>query len=380
MKCYLVGGAVRDRLLGLPVRDRDWVVVGGSETEMLAQGFTRMDVDFPVFLHPASGEEYALARRETKTGPGYKGFSIDAGPDVTLEQDLIRRDLTINAMAEDEQGNLIDPFGGQDDLDAGLLRHISPAFVEDPLRLLRVARFAARLGRWGFRVSHPTHQLLQQMAASGELETLPAERIWQETKQALAEEQPWRFFQVLKRCGALALLIPPLDRVMQQQGGHAAEDESPMIAALKRAVQLNADARVRFCMAFYHAAERAGDAARMLAELRVEKEYAELLALTLKMAPLYRQAAAGDAERLLELIEGSGALHDASRLTRFLLAAEALWPELKPAHQPVLRALERVAAVTSSSLRRAGLQGAELGQALRLERLKAVHAELANGQ
>ncbi|MCB1904166.1 MAG: rhodanese, partial [Gammaproteobacteria bacterium] len=197
MKIYLVGGAVRDRLLGLPVRDRDWVVVGATEAEMLQQGFRRADSDFPVFLHPQSGEEYALARRETKTGPGYRGFSIEAGPEITLEQDLIRRDLTINAIAEDEAGNLIDPFAGQQDLAAGVLRHVSPAFVEDPLRLLRVARFAARLGRWGFRLSHTTHGLMQRMAASEELATLRGERLWQEMKQALAEDQPWRFFQVL---------------------------------------------------------------------------------------------------------------------------------------------------------------------------------------
>jgi len=376
MRCYLVGGAVRDNLLGLPVRDRDWVVVGASEADMLARGFKRMDVDFPVFLHPVSGDEYALARRETKTGPGYKGFAIDAGLDVTLEQDLIRRDLTINAMAEDEAGNLIDPFGGRNDLDAGLLRHISPAFVEDPLRLLRVARFAARLGRWGFRVSHSTHKLLKQMAASGELATLPAERIWQEMKQALAEEQPWRFFQVLQSCGALGMLIPQLERVMLRQDGHGADDDSPLVTSLQRAVRMKAEPQVRFCVAFYPAAEMAGDPDRAMAELPVEKEYAELLSLTHRLASLYRQAAAGDAERLLELIERSGALHDASRLAQFLTVADALWPELKAIHDLVLRALKRVKVVTSGPLRQAGLQGVELGQALRLERLKQVNVSL----
>ena len=202
MKIYLVGGAVRDQLLDLPVRDRDWVVVGGSGEQLLARGLQAADAEFPVFIDPASGEEYALARREIKTGPGYKGFHIEAGPEVTLEEDLVRRDLTINALARDESGRLIDLFGGREDLDQGLLRHISPAFVEDPVRLLRTARFAARLGRWGFRVAHTTQGLLGQMAASGELRFLRPERVWREMKQALAEDQPWRFFEVLQRSGA----------------------------------------------------------------------------------------------------------------------------------------------------------------------------------
>jgi len=187
MNIYLVGGAVRDQLLGLPVRDRDWVVVGATEAEMLERGFRRADAEFPVFLHPDTGEEYALARRETKTGPGYKGFRIDAGPDVTLEEDLVRRDLTINALARDQAGRLIDPFDGEADLEQGLLRHISPAFVEDPVRLLRVARFAARLGRWGFRVAHGTHRLLQRMAASEDLAALRPERLWQEPLPSVGE-------------------------------------------------------------------------------------------------------------------------------------------------------------------------------------------------
>ena len=374
MRVYLVGGAVRDRLLGLPVRDRDWVVVGASESEMLERGYQRADVDFPVFLHPQSGEEYALARRETKTGPGYKGFSIDAGPDVTLEQDLIRRDLTINAIAEDEAGNLIDPLDGQNDLNAGVLRHISPAFVEDPVRLLRVARFAARLGRWGFRVSHGTHELMKRMAASAELDTLQGERVWQELKQALAEDQPWRFFQVLQRCGALARLNPALDQAMLQESAHAHDTDCPIVAALKRAVQLKTGTSVRFTVAFFHAAVAAGDAEKALGALRVEKACLELLKLTIRMTPVYREAAAGDPQRLLDLIEGSRALHAASRLEDFLYASDALWPALQQMHDKVLRALETVAAITADLLQREGLKGAELGRALRLERLNAVRA------
>ncbi|MEJ2592815.1 MAG: hypothetical protein P8178_15730 [Candidatus Thiodiazotropha sp.] len=214
MKIYLVGGAVRDRLLDLPVSERDWVVVGATPEQMLEQGFRRADADFPVFLHPQTGEEYALARTEVKTGPGYKGFAVESGPQVTLEQDLLRRDLTINALAMDEAGELIDPCGGRDDLENGLLRHITPAFSEDPVRLLRVARFAAKLGRWGFRVAHGTHGLMQKMAASPDLANLRAERVWRELVRAMGEPQPWRFFEVLHRCGALARLMPPLDRLM----------------------------------------------------------------------------------------------------------------------------------------------------------------------
>ncbi len=208
MKVYLVGGAVRDRLLGLAVGERDWVVVGATEAEMLRAGFVKVPAEFPVYHHPETGEEHALARVETKTGPGHRGFEVYAGPEITLEQDLRRRDLTINAMAEDADGRLIDPFHGRADLDAGLLRHVSPAFDEDPLRVLRVARFAARLGRWGFRVAHGTHQLMRYMSAGVDLRTLPAERVWQELEKALAEEQPWRFVEVLHRCGALGILVP----------------------------------------------------------------------------------------------------------------------------------------------------------------------------
>ena len=374
MRIYLVGGAVRDRLLGLPVRDRDWVVVGATEAEMLQQGFRRADSDFPVFLHPQSGEEYALARRETKTGPGYRGFSIEAGPEITLEQDLIRRDLTINAIAEDEAGNLIDPFAGQQDLDAGVLRHVSPAFVEDPLRLLRVARLAARLGRWGFRLSHTTHGLMQRMAASEELTTLHGERLWQEMKQALAEDQPWRFFQVLQRCGALAKLLPALDRVMENPNKHADAKDCPTVAALKRAVQQDVDTKVRFVAAFFAAAEQAGDSGKAVEDLRVEKEYLESLHLLLRLAPVYRDAAAQNPQRVLDLFDGTRALHSASRLTQFLAAADALWPALNQTRGFLVQALESVTAVTPNALQHTGVQGAELGRMLRQERLKVVAA------
>ena len=207
MKTYLVGGAVRDYLLGLPVKDRDWVVVGADAQTMLAQGFQPVGKDFPVFLHPDTHEEYALARTERKTAKGYAGFSFHADKDVTLEQDLMRRDLTINAMAQDSDG-LIDPFGGQQDLAAGILRHVSPAFAEDPVRILRTARFAAR---YGFEIAEETMKLMRQMVENGEADALVAERVWQELAKGLMEKNPRRMIEVLRKCGALKVLLPEVD-------------------------------------------------------------------------------------------------------------------------------------------------------------------------
>lgn len=211
MKRYLVGGAVRDTLLGLPVRERDWVVVDATPEQMLAAGYRPVGRDFPVFLHPQTREEHALARTERKSGPGYHGFSFHAGPGVTLEQDLLRRDLTINAMAQDESGQLVDPLQGRADLEARLLRHASPAFVEDPVRILRVARFLARFAPLGFRVADDTQALMRQMVDSGEVDHLVAERVWQETVKALMLERPSPYFQALRGCGALARIMPEVD-------------------------------------------------------------------------------------------------------------------------------------------------------------------------
>ena len=210
MKTYLVGGAVRDKLLGLTIKDRDWVVVGSSPQEMIAKGFDPVGKDFPVFLHPKTHEEYALARTERKTAPGYKGFVVHAAPDVTLEEDLARRDLTINAIAQAEDGTLIDPFHGQRDLQNKILRHVSPAFVEDPVRVLRIARFAAR---FGFTIADETLVLINNMVAAKELDSLVPERVWQELEKALATTQPSLFFMALRQAGALKSLFPEVDRL-----------------------------------------------------------------------------------------------------------------------------------------------------------------------
>src|SRR5690606_13086377 len=211
MEVYLVGGAVRDELMGLPVTERDWCVVGATPDEMKALGFRQVGKDFPVFLHPETGEEYALARTERKTGPGYHGFEFRTSPDVTIEEDLARRDITINAMARDAEGRLVDPFGGRRDLRNKVLRHVSEAFAEDPVRVLRVAKFAARFAPQGFRVADETMELMRGMVEDGEVDELVPHRVWKETEAALAGPAPRVYFEVLRECGALAVVFPEID-------------------------------------------------------------------------------------------------------------------------------------------------------------------------
>ncbi|MDO6460514.1 multifunctional CCA addition/repair protein [Granulosicoccaceae sp. 1_MG-2023] len=251
MKTYLVGGAVRDELLGLPVVERDWVVVGAEPQAMLDAGYTQVGKDFPVFLHPTSHEEYALARTERNTAPGYHGFEFHAAPDVTLEQDLQRRDLTINAMARDHDGSLIDPYGGLADLRARKLRHVSPAFAEDPVRVLRLARFAARLMPLGFTVADETLALMRDIVQAGELDALVPERIWQELDKTLSKAPaPQRFFEVLRECGALAVLFPEIDRlfgVPQKPQWHPEIDTGVhTMMVLAQACRLSDSRSVRF--------------------------------------------------------------------------------------------------------------------------------------
>jgi len=249
MKIYRVGGAVRDRLLGLPMVDCDWVVVGASEEEMLALGYRRVGKDFPVFLHPDTQEEYALARTERKQGSGYTGFTVDAARSVTLAQDLARRDLTINAMAEAADGTVVDPYGGHADLRQGLLRHVTAAFAEDPLRALRVARFAAR---FDFLVAPETRVLLRAITDSGELATLTPERVWRELERALGEAHPQRFFEVLRDCGALRVVLPEVDALfgVPQPAQHHPEIDcgAHLLLCLMQATEAGANTCVRFAL------------------------------------------------------------------------------------------------------------------------------------
>src|SRR3982751_55651 len=252
MQVYLVGGAVRDRLLGREVRERDWVVVGATPGELERAGYIPVGRDFPVFLHPRTKEEHALARTERKTGPGYRGFVTEFSPDVSLEEDLRRRDLTINAMAEDGAGAIIDPYGGQRDLDARLLRHVSAAFAEDPVRILRVARFAARYAPLGFRVADETLALMRKMVEDGEANALVPERVWTETEKALAEERPDVFIEVLRACGALRVVYPEIDAlfgVPQPEKWHPEVDTGEhQLLALRAAVALGGGVAPRFAV------------------------------------------------------------------------------------------------------------------------------------
>lgn len=250
MQIFLVGGAVRDQLLKRPVTERDWVVVGADIDEMLAQGFQQVGKDFPVFLHPQSKEEYALARTERKSGKGYTGFIVDTNKAITLEEDLYRRDLTINAIAQDAEGKLIDPFNGQSDIQNKLLRHVSPAFAEDPLRVLRVARFAARYAYLGFNVADETVLLMKQIVSAGEINYLTPERVWKETQRALTEQNPEVYFAVLRECGALKVLFSEVDALfgVPQTAAYHPEIDTGVhcLMSLQQAVKLSNDPMIRF--------------------------------------------------------------------------------------------------------------------------------------
>ncbi|MBT8140414.1 MAG: multifunctional CCA tRNA nucleotidyl transferase/2'3'-cyclic phosphodiesterase/2'nucleotidase/phosphatase [Gammaproteobacteria bacterium] len=251
MQIYLVGGAVRDELLGLPVHERDWVVIGATPDDLLAQGYQQVGKNFPVFLHPESKEEYALARTERKKGIGHTGFNIDANPNVTLEQDLQRRDLTINAIARDAGGKLVDPFGGLDDIAQRQLRHVSDAFIEDPLRVLRVARFKAKLHHLGFSIASETMALMKTISASGELQSLPAERVWREFDKGLGSPSPDAFMQALYQCDALQALLPELEkrwRATDNLRGAAPNVGERLLLALRSASQRSANIAVRWAL------------------------------------------------------------------------------------------------------------------------------------
>lgn len=366
MKTYAVGGSVRDELLGLPVEDRDWVVVGATPEAMARQGFRAVGSDFPVFLHPGTHEEYALARTERKTGPGYRGFAFHASPDVTLEEDLRRRDLTINAMARGEDGELVDPWGGRADLEKGVLRHVSEAFAEDPVRILRVARFAAR---FGFAVAPETMALMRRMVEAGEADHLVPERVWQELARGLAERSPARFVSTLADCGALARVLPEIA---------ALAGESGLALPLARL-----DASVAFGVPVRFAALTTGlspEAATKLCErVNAPGECRDLAVLAARERAALEGASALGPDALLALLERTDAFRRPDRLARL---AEVCQCDLcargiaRPVpRERIARAREAALSVDAAAIARD--HPGDVAHALRAARLARIAERLA---
>jgi tRNA nucleotidyltransferase (CCA-adding enzyme) len=350
VKSYVVGGAVRDELLGLPLQDKDYVVVGATPEEMLAQGFKPVGKDFPVFLHPQTHEEYALARTERKSGRGYKGFTVHAAPDVTLEDDLRRRDLTINAMAKAPDGSVIDPYGGRRDLEQGVLRHVSEAFAEDPVRILRVARFAAR---FGFRVADETLALMREMIRSGEADYLVLERVWQEFERGLAEPQPQRMFEVLEACG---LADPLLDHV------------KPVPELLRAAAKAKASVPVRFALIAWPHKE--SEVSALCERLKPPNEVRELALLACRSRVALRAAPLASAAALLELLKRTDAFRRPERFKALLEVARLGSPGLETA--TLERALAAATAVDAGAIAAKAASPAEIARLIDEARIRAI--------
>ncbi len=403
MKFYRVGGCVRDRLLGLELKDIDWVVTGATEAQMLDLGYKPIGKDFPVFLHPESKQEYALARSERKTGPGYKGFAVSADPDTTIEQDLLRRDLTINAIAEDEDGNLVDPYGGRADIENRLLRHVSEAFVEDPVRVLRVARFAARFHRLGFIIAAETRELIRQIGASGELETLVAERVWSELTRALGEPDPQVFFLSLRDCDVLRLLFPEIDAlfgVPQTAKYHPEIDTGVhLMMALARSAELGFDNATRFAVLMHdlgkaqtpaellpshHGHEQRGKplVKAFCKRWRAPRAYTELALITTEFHTLVHRALELNAKTLLKLLLRADAPRKPQRFAQMLdacLADARGRKNFENADYPQVSFLARLAEqlreLDLGQLAKRGLSGKKLADEIRKKRLALIRQQ-----
>ncbi len=399
-KTYLVGGAVRDRLLGRPVSERDWVVVGATADDMRARGFKQVGKDFPVFLHPETHEEYALARTERKVAAGYHGFEVHAAPDVTLRQDLARRDLTINALAEDERGELIDYYGGLEDLERRLLRHVSPAFAEDPVRILRVARFAARYASLGFRVADETMTLMREMVAAGEVDALVPERVWQETVKALAESRPSIFFDVLRQCGALAVIFPEVDRLfgVPQPERHHPEIDTGVhtMMVLDMAARLSDRTETRFAALTHdlgkgttpaellprhhgHEARSVSLVRALCARLRAPRAYRDLAVIVARYHGNVHRARELRPATVLKILRATDAFRQSERFEQFLLACEADSRGRKgkadiayPQADFFRRAAEAARSVAVRDLVAEGLSGQRLARAIEKRRIAAI--------
>ena len=392
MQIYRVGGAVRDHLLNYPSSENDWVVVGASPQALIDRGYRPVGRDFPVFIHPQSGEEYALARTERKSGHGYGGFTFYTASNVTLIEDLQRRDLTINAIAEDSEGRLIDPYNGQRDLDDKILRHVSDAFLEDPLRVLRTARFAARYHHLGFSIASETMDAMRVLVDSGEMEHLVAERVWRETQRALGEQTPQVYFQILRDCGALACILPEVDRlfgVAQRPDFHPEIDTGVhTMMALEQAAKLSDDCSVRFAVLVHDVGKgitpadvlprHTGHEARGLPlvktlceRLKVPNEYRKLALVVTEYHLQCHRAADLKVETLLNLLRGVGALKSSAKLEPFLLSCEAdargrLGLENRHYSSPnyLRRAQSALATVSIADLVSSGAAGDEIGRQL----------------
>lgn len=350
MEIYKVGGAVRDRLLGRVVKETDWVVVGATPKAMLDKGYKPVGKAFPVFLHPETAEEYALARTEKKISPGYTGFSCDAAPTVTLEEDLLRRDLTINAMAETSSGNIIDPYGGQADLKAKVLRHVSPAFVEDPVRVLRIARFAARYAEYGFSVAPETMALMKTMVAKGEVEYLVPERVSQELFKALMEKTPSAFFQVLQACGAFSVVFPGMvvDALLPTL------DKSQGVST-----------KERFALLMYQS-----DVDSLCQRLKVPKDYKELAGLVARYQKEYAESLHLSAEKLVSLLEKLDAFRREPRFLEFLTVCQCIHGDKQANFLKEL--FSQLQKISLDEILQQGYRGSEIAEQLQQRRIELV--------
>ena len=399
MKVYQVGGAVRDKMLGLPVKDRDWVVIDSSTKEMESLGYKSVGRDFPVFLHPQTHEEYALARTERKTGSGYKGFTFHISPDVTLEQDLMRRDITINAMAEDENGNIIDPYDGLKDLKTGILRHISSAFTEDPIRVVRVARFAAR---FNFTVAQGTMEFMKSISESGELESLVPDRVWMEFEKALDTRFPTRFFKVLRQCSALKILFPAIDQLfgVPQPPEHHPEIDTGVhtMMVLSQACLLSTDLTVRFAALVHDLGkgttpkdklprhhgheERSVKLVKKLCDrYRIPNRYRELALIVARDHQICHNINELRADTVVRKLESMDAFRRPDRFERYLKACEADakgrtgFEYINYSNADTFRQYYEAAKdIDIQSLINSGLQGIELGKSIQIMRTTAVEA------
>lgn len=402
MKTYLVGGAVRDKLLNRPVTERDWVVLGETPESMLAQGFRAVGKDFPVFLHPKTSEEYALARTERKTAKGYKGFSVDASPEVTLEQDLLRRDLTINAMAMTENGELLDFYGGKRDLEQRVFRHVSPAFAEDPVRILRLARFAARYAPLGFTIAPETLDLMRSMVKAGEVDALVPERIWAELVKALAEEKPSAFFYVLKDCGALAKIFPEIDAlfgVPQPEKYHPEIDCGVhSLMALEQAALLSNKLEIRFAALIHdlgkalsatdnlphhygHEQKGVSLVEKMCARLRVPNNFKSLALHVTQYHTHCHKVRELRAGTLVDLLQTLGAFKQDNHVQEFILACEAdargrlgFENTVYESGDFFRQAVKITTQTDTSAALNRGLEGKKVGEAIRQLRVQALNA------